>query len=338
MVYITLNMENPQTDVPDETETTEGGDVISKDEDAEDVKAGGATGKPDDNDGNEPNNEPSVDADLERENNAEEKPDDAEEQPAEPGEQPDVTEEQPDLTEIQPEELEEQPEEFKEEPAEEDGEDVGVGEDLFGEEETTKDEEAENTEENPTKSPAPADPDEGEVETNEVEVNRTEEAVQMSDEDRAKCQRLFEKKAVNGRLNLTGLKAVFRLMGQILSSSDADQIFDEADKDNDNSIDFDEFCRLYSKFGQEEEARQSVLLTSVDRLFKSNQNGEVELKEVEQVLLQLQQPGPNGRLLKEKSDLCPEDIRSLVRKMDKDGNGRISKKEFVSKLCQHVGV
>ncbi|KAI8764509.1 RNA polymerase-associated protein LEO1 [Biomphalaria glabrata] len=224
-------------------------------------------------------------------------------------------------------------------------------------EETSKDTELAESEEKAVTTPPPAEEDDdkgddqgdeqgdkqgddkGDDDTvvdNSVQENNRADVPVMSDEEKAKCRRLFDKKAVNERLDLVGLKAVFRLMGQVISSSDADQIFDEADKDDDGTVDFKEFCRLYSKFGQEEEVRRSLLTDSVKKLFKSNSRGEMELSQVEQVLLKLQQPGPNSKLLREKSDLRPEDIRSLIKTMDKDGNGRIAEKEFVETLCQHL--
>ncbi|CAL1535722.1 unnamed protein product [Lymnaea stagnalis] len=170
----------------------------------------------------------------------------------------------------------------------------------------------------------------------EKEEDKVNGAPTLTDEQRARCRQLFDRQAVNGRLDIKGFKTLFRLMGEVLSSSDAEQMFEEGDKDDNGTIEFDEFSRLYALYSQEEDTRKRAMMESIEKLFPSNGDQQLELKKVEQVLLKLQHPGLDLRLSKEKSDLCPEDIKSLVRAMDADGSGKISKQEFVDTLCQHI--
>ncbi|XP_005108084.2 uncharacterized protein LOC101861842 [Aplysia californica] len=111
---------------------------------------------------------------------------------------------------------------------------------------------------------------------------------------------------------------------------------DKKKKNNNGTIDFDEFCRLYSKFSSKEQDRKDAMLHSIDKLFPSTDGEPVALKKVEKLLLKLQKPDLDMRLVREKSDLNEKDVKYLVRSMDADGNGYISKDEFVNKLCQHL--
>uniref|UniRef100_A0A0B6ZXX5 EF-hand domain-containing protein n=1 Tax=Arion vulgaris TaxID=1028688 RepID=A0A0B6ZXX5_9EUPU len=161
---------------------------------------------------------------------------------------------------------------------------------------------------------------------------------ELTETDKERCRHVFDRKAVEGRLDLKGFKLVFRLLGEVVCSEDAEQMFEDGDKNDDNTIDFEEFCRLYAKFSQEEQERRAAMLTSIDRLFPGSNGESLELKKVEQLLMKLQQPDLDMRLVRERSDLCVEDIKYLVRSMDAHGNGVISKQDFVNTLCQHIDV
>ncbi|GFS16401.1 dynein light chain, flagellar outer arm [Elysia marginata] len=148
---------------------------------------------------------------------------------------------------------------------------------------------------------------------------------QMSEEHKEKCRKIFEKKANGGRLDLKGFKVLFRLMGEVLSTADADTMFQDGSKDDNGTIDFAEFCRLYMKFSQAEQERKDTVANSIEKLFPTSDGQPVELKKVESLLMKLQQPDLSMRLVREKSDLGQDDVRRLVKAMDKQGNGLISK-------------
>jgi len=137
--------------------------------------------------------------------------------------------------------------------------------------------------------------------------------------------------------DLKGFKILFRLMGEVLSSTDAEKMFSHADKDDNGTICFDEFCAMYSKFSCKEQERKEEMLKSIDKLFPSSTGEPVALKKVESLLMKLQSPSLGSmQLTREKSDLNAKDVKYLVKEMDTDGNGLISKEEFVNTLCQHM--
>ncbi|BFZ21458.1 hypothetical protein BsWGS_24497 [Bradybaena similaris] len=208
------------------------------------------------------------------------------------------------------------------------------------EEETeVKNEEAAEEEERENEDAEEEDDDEMANQTTEpLHGDDTEEngLQDLTVEDITRCQNMFDKKAINGRLDLKGFKTVFRVLGEILPSEEAERMFDDGDKDDDNTIDFEEFCRLYSKFRQQEHARREAILESVDKLFLCGSGDTIELRKVQQLLLKLQQPDLDARLVREKSDLGHDEVKHLVKSLDKHGTGFISKQEFVNIMCQHL--
>ncbi|XP_059143148.1 uncharacterized protein LOC131930601 [Physella acuta] len=153
---------------------------------------------------------------------------------------------------------------------------------------------------------------------------------ELSEETKQRIQQIFERQAANGRLDLKGFKLIFRLMGQVVSSTEAEQMYEDGDRDDNGTIDLDEFLKLYAKYSQEEEERKAALRESIDKLFPDEN---LRLKKVEQLLMNV-----NSTIIREKSDLGTNDIRLLVKSMDTDGNGIISKQELVDTLCKHYEV
>ncbi|GFN88188.1 hypothetical protein PoB_001469400 [Plakobranchus ocellatus] len=92
-----------------------------------------------------------------------------------------------------------------------------------------------------------------------------------------------------------------------------------------DTIDFDEFCRLYCKFSEAEQERKEAVASSIEKLFPTSDGQPVSLRKVENLLMKLQKPDLSMRLVREKSDLGQDDVRRLVKAMDRDGNGLISK-------------
>ncbi|CAG5121500.1 unnamed protein product, partial [Candidula unifasciata] len=160
----------------------------------------------------------------------------------------------------------------------------------------------------------------------------------LTEEEITRCQHIFDKKAIDGRLDLKGFKLVFRVLGEIVASEEAELMFDTGDRDDDNTIDFDEFLRLYSKYRQQEQARKEAILDSVDKLFLCGPGDFIELRKVQQLLLKLQQPDLDARLVREKSDLGVDEVKRLVKSLDINGSGCISKQEFVNILCEHLDI
>ncbi|XP_055329507.1 calmodulin-alpha-like [Paramacrobiotus metropolitanus] len=119
----------------------------------------------------------------------------------------------------------------------------------------------------------------------------------------------------DGNISTKDLSALMRVLGQDPTDIQLHDIINEVDIDGNGSIDFSEFLRLMVR---------KMRLTDLDdelriifQVFDTNQTGLLGVKELQHVLL----------LLNEK--LPDDDVADLIRSCDVDQDGRINFQEFV---------
>ncbi|KAL8593791.1 hypothetical protein ACOMHN_041265 [Nucella lapillus] len=168
----------------------------------------------------------------------------------------------------------------------------------------------------------------------EAELELEQEAEELTEEEEQTFQSLFDMLATeDGRVNRQGVKHLFRYMGQLVNEHIITTYFQQADRDGDALLDFKEFCSLYRKNRQSDDRRKEELLESVNTLFPVN-GGPQDSISLDQVSKKMKgwrvtRPG----LVSETSFLQDEEIDSVLHDMDLNGDGSITRQEFVEFLC-----
>ena len=151
---------------------------------------------------------------------------------------------------------------------------------------------------------------------------------------------MFDREAVDNKLDVKGFTLLFRVMGQVISSAEAEDVFRKVDSHGQNAISFGDFFKLYSEHACEEKDRKDNMMEAVEKVFPGKTGDPVELKKVESLLKKLQSSslGDDVDLAREKTNIGADDIQSLVKEMDGDGSGFISREALVDTLCQRLNM
>ncbi|KAK3584643.1 hypothetical protein CHS0354_003930 [Potamilus streckersoni] len=131
---------------------------------------------------------------------------------------------------------------------------------------------------------------------------------------------LFDKNG-DGKICANELKSVMRALGQNPSEKNITEMMAKVDKDNNGSVDYDEYCELIRGFCKPPETVE-IELREAFRHFDKDRNGSLDAKELKGALMSLGDP------------LAEEDINELLSMMDADKNGKIDVEEFTKFLCE----
>ena len=127
---------------------------------------------------------------------------------------------------------------------------------------------------------------------------------------------LFDKDK-DGSISTNELKSVMNSLGFSPTSDELVEYINEADKNGDGTIDFDEFLKLMQKRGTSNSAESDDELVAAFKTFDLDGNGFIDRDELSQVM----------RNLGEK--LTEEEIDEMMKEADIDGDGQICYEEFV---------
>ncbi|XP_041360998.1 neurofilament medium polypeptide-like [Gigantopelta aegis] len=256
------------------------------------------------------------DAQKEEEPPAEEQQTTEEQQAA--ADEPPAEEEPPAEKELEPPAQEE---ETAEEPPAEEAE--GTQEDVPAEEVTQAEEAA------PADEGAPVDEEKKEEEEGQEELVNGEEIdrdVAMEDlppEQKEECERLFNEFETDGRIPFTAFKRLLRRLDQNPTDDEAMEWFNEADKNNNDSIDFSEFVGAYQKHRMDKDAQREQMMECLAKVF-GKECDHIDIKHVQSLIAGME---------KQRSTLTDDDIHRFCDEIDTNHNGKIERSELADRLC-----
>ncbi|XP_071109333.1 probable serine/threonine-protein kinase kinX [Haliotis cracherodii] len=286
--------EGGQTDSAEATEKK--ADEQDPGNDAYNEETAEAEGKPE----QEPKQEPAEEVTPEQEPAEEVTP---EQEPAE-----EVTPEQEPAEEVKPEQ----------EPAEE-----VTPEQEPTEEVTPEQEPAEEV--TPEQEPAEeVTPEQEPAEDGQIVENGTVSDLNLSEDQLETFRYMFKIHSEDDRINFEQFKRLLRCAGHNPTSADAQSIYDEADKDGNGTINFEEFCRLHAAHTVPLEDQETEIVNCINKVFPGNQE-EIPLRKVEQIMEKV-------GLQRDESCLTRDDLHRLVSDMDRNGNGMVDRLEFAKML------
>jgi len=128
---------------------------------------------------------------------------------------------------------------------------------------------------------------------------------------------LFDKDK-DGHVTQKELRIVFDTLGQNPSDEELQDMINEVDKDGNGEMEFTEFCVLMSKRMESKEDSQT--LRKAFEVLDLDGSGEIEREELRKVLEGFSRAGEH---------LSDDEIESLIKEADVDGDGQISFDEFV---------
>ncbi|CAF1174171.1 unnamed protein product [Adineta steineri] len=120
----------------------------------------------------------------------------------------------------------------------------------------------------------------------------------------------------SGGITIVELKQSLSALGVSITEQEARQMFSAIDVDNNGRIEFEEFAEIVADFYFKKYSRAEIL--EAFRRFDHNRDGFIEAEELKNILGQL------GR------NFSNEEIRTMIQKVDRDGNGKISIEEFAA--------
>ncbi|CAF0976427.1 unnamed protein product [Adineta steineri] len=120
----------------------------------------------------------------------------------------------------------------------------------------------------------------------------------------------------SGGITIVELKQSLSALGVSITEQEARQMFSAIDVDNNGRIEFEEFAEIVADFYFKKYSRAEIL--EAFRRFDHNRDGFIEAEELKNILSQL------GR------NFSNEEIRTMIQKVDRDGNGKISIEEFAA--------
>ncbi|CAF0977395.1 unnamed protein product [Adineta ricciae] len=120
----------------------------------------------------------------------------------------------------------------------------------------------------------------------------------------------------SGGISIIELKQALSALGVSINDQEARQMFLAIDADKNGRIEFGEFAEIVADFYFKKHSRAEIL--EAFRRFDHNRDGFIEADELQNILSQL------GR------SFSKDEIRLMIEKVDRDGNGKISIEEFAA--------
>ncbi|KAL4218381.1 hypothetical protein ACF0H5_023118 [Mactra antiquata] len=134
----------------------------------------------------------------------------------------------------------------------------------------------------------------------------------------------FEFFDVNGDGHICGkeLGKVLRALGQNPTEKNIRELLEEADKDGDQVITYDEYIKLLKNKLKDKNVVE-IELREAFRVFDKNRDGNLNFQELQRALMCI---GEDFLTLEEAQELC--------KMMDKNGDGKVDVEEFVKYMCR----
>ncbi|URE09311.1 EFh, partial [Musa troglodytarum] len=149
-------------------------------------------------------------------------------------------------------------------------------------------------------------------------VERCYKGEKGNDDDNIELQSIFSTfdKDGDGFITVKELEESLRRLGLAVTGNEVMHMLERVDTNGDCLIDLGEFRELYAALGEEEE-EETALQEAFD-VFDGNRDGVIAAEELATVLTSLG--------LKQGARL--EDCRDMIRRVDRDGDGKVSFDEF----------
>ena len=131
---------------------------------------------------------------------------------------------------------------------------------------------------------------------------------------------IFDKDG-DGSITTKELGTVMRSLGQNPSDDEIKAMIEEVDVDKSETIDFKEFLGLMAKKMKNSDSEEELI--EAFRIFDRDGNGKISAHELRYVMLS------SGE------ELTEQDIQTIIKEADTDGDGYIDYKEFVRIMMGH---
>ncbi|XP_067667324.1 gelsolin-related protein of 125 kDa-like [Haliotis asinina] len=158
----------------------------------------------------------------------------------------------------------------------------------------------------------------------QIVENGSVSELNLSEDQLETFRYMFRIHSENDRINFEQFKRLLRCAGHNPTSADAQAIFDEADKDDNGTVNFEEFCRLHAAHDVPLEQQETEIVNCINKVFPGDQE-EIPLRKVQQIMERVS-------LQRDESCLTKDDLHSLVTDLDRNGNGMVDRIEFARML------
>jgi calmodulin len=128
---------------------------------------------------------------------------------------------------------------------------------------------------------------------------------------------LFDKDG-DGAISVKELGTVMRALGNNPTESELQDIINELDQNQDNTIDFPEFMNIMAKRGKEGDTEEELI--EAFKVFDKDGNGFISAAELRHVMTNLGEK------------LTDDEVDEMIKEADTDGDGQINYHEFVKMM------
>eukprot|EP00090_Calanus_glacialis_P004756 TRINITY_DN13570_c0_g1_i1.p1 TRINITY_DN13570_c0_g1~~TRINITY_DN13570_c0_g1_i1.p1 ORF type:complete len:151 (-),score=70.88 TRINITY_DN13570_c0_g1_i1:190-642(-) len=149
-------------------------------------------------------------------------------------------------------------------------------------------------------------------------------AGELDPEELEEWRTIFNLFDVDGDESITcqELGVVLRSMGQNPSDQELKEMINEMDEDGSGTVDFEEFVILMKKKTADAEGNDDI--EEAFRVFDTKNDGVICAEELMSVMVSLGNPRTE------------EEIKAMIAEEDKDGDGVITKEEFMQMLQRKI--
>lgn len=129
----------------------------------------------------------------------------------------------------------------------------------------------------------------------------------------------------NERICVKELGNVMRSLGQNPSEEQLRKMIRDVDKDENGTVEFNEFCDMMVKYQKKVETNPEEEMREAFEVFDKDKNGFISANELRHVMTNLGEK------------LTDEEVEDMIKAADIDGDGQVNYREFVKMVCQSHG-
>ncbi len=138
----------------------------------------------------------------------------------------------------------------------------------------------------------------------------------LDEEQVAECREAFNLFDTDGSgsIDVRELKAAMRALGFQVKKSEIRQIISDIDKDENGTVEFDEFCDLMAGRISNRDTREEIM--KIFRLFADEGSDFITFRNLKRVVMDLEE------------NLNDDDMMEMIEEADRNGDGKIDFTEF----------